>query len=162
MLADLEARLISDQLSVLANIGKTISVNRNISKISYRCITIDHNNIMIGVELRVTDNTIPAGGKKNIRIKIRPCIRGQHTIKLKYQLDIPIIGKEILHHHELSIIIIDQSTVGEQSLCSVVFNAVYPSLSVTSVLGDGSLSHLSKSRLWNMLYIDKLVVSMVT
>lgn len=46
-------------------------------------------------------------------------------------------------------------------MCSIVFNAVYPTLSVTSVLGDGSLSHLSKSRLWNMLYIDKLVVSMI-
>ena len=56
------------------------------------------------MELKVTDDTLPAGGKKNIRIKIRPCVRGQHTIKLKYQLEIPIIGKKLLHHHELSII----------------------------------------------------------
>ena len=39
LLADLEARLILDQLSVLANIGKAISINWNISKLSYRCIT---------------------------------------------------------------------------------------------------------------------------
>ena len=31
--------LISDRLSVSANIGKAISVNRNIGKIPYRCIT---------------------------------------------------------------------------------------------------------------------------
>ena len=60
------------------------------------------------------------------------------------------------------LLIIDQSTIEEQLLCSIVFNAVYPTMSVTSVLGDGSLIDLSKSRLWNMLYIDKLVVSMVT
>ena len=61
----------------------------------------------------------------------------------------------------LVLIIIGRSTVEEQSLCSVVFNAVHPTFTVTSVLGDGSLSHLSKSRLWNMLYIDKLVISMM-
>lgn len=54
-------------------------------------------------------------------------------------------------------LLIDESMVEEQSLCSVTYNAVYPTMSITSVLGDGSLSHLSKSRLWNMLYIDKLV-----
>ena len=54
--------------------------------------------------------------------------------------------------------VIDGSTIDEQSLCSIVFNAVYPSLSVTSVLGDGSLTDLSKSRLWNMLSIDQLVI----
>ena len=54
------------------------------------------------MELRVTDTTIPAGGKKNIRIKIRPCICGQHTITLKYRLDIPIIGKKLLQYHKLS------------------------------------------------------------
>ena len=61
----------------------------------------------------------------------------------------------------LVLIMIDQSTVEEQSLCSVVFNAVHPTITVTSVLGDGSLGHLSKSRLWNMLYIDKLVACMM-
>ena len=57
------------------------------------------------MELGATDNTIPAGGKKSIRIKIRPCIRGHNTITLKYRLVIPIIGKKLLQHHELSTVI---------------------------------------------------------
>ena len=44
--------------------------------------------IQSGVELRVNDNSIPAGGKKSLRIKIIPCVRGQHTITLKYKLKI--------------------------------------------------------------------------
>ena len=35
--------LISDRLSVSANIGKVTSVNRNIGKISYRCIATNNN-----------------------------------------------------------------------------------------------------------------------
>ena len=38
-IAELEVMLISDGLSVSANIGKAISVNWNIGKMSYRCIT---------------------------------------------------------------------------------------------------------------------------
>ena len=64
----------------------------------------------------------------------------------------------MLHCHLINEIVIDGSTVYEQSLCSIVFNAVYPTLSITSVLGDGSLNDLSKSRLWNMLSIDQLVM----
>ena len=93
-----------------------------------------------------------------IRIKIRPCVRGQHTLELKYRLEIPIIGEKMFHCHLINEAIIDGSTVDEQSLCSVVFNAVYPTLNITSVMGDGSLNDLSKSRLWKMLSIDQLVM----
>lgn len=75
--------------------------------------------------MRVTDNSIPAGGKKNIRIKIRPCIRGQHTITLNYQLVIPISGKKLLQHCELS-------TVNNRSVNNwgavIVFNCVQCSI----------------------------------
>ena len=39
VVSTLEVMLISDRLLVSANIGKAISVNQNIGKISYRCIT---------------------------------------------------------------------------------------------------------------------------
>lgn len=119
---------------------------------------VTYNNmtaLCLGVELRVTDDVIPAGGRKIVRIKIRPCIRGQHTIELQYKLKMPIISKIILHHQLNFIFLTDQSGVGP--LCSIVFNAVYPTMSVTSVLGEGSLSYLSKPKLWSLLSIDKLV-----
>ena len=118
----------------------------------------DHVDLWLGVELDINDNVIPAEGRKVIRVKIRPYVRGQHTLELKYRLEIPIIGKKILYCHLINKGVIGGSTIDEQSLCSIVFNAVYPNLSVTSVLGDGSLTDLSKSRLWNMLSIDQLVI----
>jgi len=109
----------------------------------------------------MTDDVIPAGGRKIVRIKIRPCVRGQHNIELQYKLKMPIISKNILYYWlKYFLVIIDQSEVGaEPSLCSIVFNAVYPSMSITSVLGEGSLSYLSKPKLWSLLSIDKLVCS---
>ena len=56
--------------------------------------------IQSGVEAKVNGNSIPAGGKKNLRMKIVPCAHGQHTIKLKYKLE---IGKSLLWYDQFSI-----------------------------------------------------------
>ena len=44
---------------------------------------------LIGVELSVNEDSIPAGGRKMIRVKMRPCVRGRHTLTVTYQLNLP-------------------------------------------------------------------------
>ena len=44
---------------------------------------------LVGVELSVDEDSIPAGGRKVIRVKMRPCVRGRHTLTVIYQLNLP-------------------------------------------------------------------------
>ncbi|XP_065886516.1 cilia- and flagella-associated protein 65-like [Dysidea avara] len=91
-----------------------------------------------GVELSVDEDSIPAGGRKVIRVKMRPCVRGRHTLTVIYQLNLP-----------------RDDHVVKETICSISFDAVYPTMTVTGLLGQGSLGHLNKPRLWSMFSIDK-------
>ena len=57
-------------------------------------------------------------------------------------------------------VIIITGDVVRETICSITFNAVYPTMTVTGLIGQGSLADLSKSRLWSMFSIDKYSIIM--
>ena len=99
--------------------------------------------IIIGLELNVTEIELDAHSKQTLYLTIRPSQPATIQSNIHYQLVLP-------EHFN--------TTAQWQSLCIINVKAAYPSLSVVDVQSDGMAGSLSKSQIWRMLQINRLVL----
>ena len=81
-----------------------------------------------------------AYSKKAVKLSFRPSFPSIIQSELHYQLITPNKTAQMPWEH----------------LCDISIRAVYPTLSILNVQGDGMAASLSKSQIWKMLQIDKL------
>jgi hypothetical protein len=93
-----------------------------------------------GLQLSSTEGVLPGGSQSIVTVTIRPWRTGCVHMDINYKL-----------------LLSGDSSHSEKRLCSVKVQGVYPSLTVVDVQGEGSAATHSKSTLWRMLSVDRLI-----
>lgn len=109
--------------------------------------------VNIGIELSQVEGDLDVHYKIPISLTLRPSQPGRIQSSLYYQLLLPNSSNKE-EEPETS------STGGNKwiFLCSFKFKGVYPAVTIIDVQTDGMTGSLSKSQVWSMLQIDRLVV----